>query len=99
LNNNTEASLQITEEEKVMLTDALTAYIKWKNIESANPGTALAIAVGVVCLRVGVTTVQNMTQNRAMYQDFLKKNYAPPAGSEPVNMEDNEPEQPKGKEV
>jgi len=75
INSRTEAALQITEDEQTMLIDAITAYIKWKNIEAANPGTALAIALGVLAIRLGITTVHITSQNKKTYADFLKKNY------------------------
>jgi hypothetical protein len=90
INEKTEQGLAITEEEQQMLLSALKSYLAWKNIEAANPGTALAIAVGAVILRLGITTAQFMAENRTTYKDFLSKygNLEPevqgsPEGSEP----------------
>jgi hypothetical protein len=87
INASTEQALQITEEEQKMLYDALKAYLEWKNIEAANPGTALAIALGVVGIRIAITTVTAMSQNKAMYRDFLKKNNIPTTGAVDLDAE------------
>lgn len=71
INEKTEQGLAIAEEEQVMLLSALKSYLAWKNIEAANPGTALSIAVGAVILRLGITTAQFMAENRAIFQEFL----------------------------
>jgi len=73
INLKTEQGLAITEEEQKMLLSALKSYLQWKNIEAANPGTALAIAVGAVILRLGLATAQFMAENRAMYKQFLSQ--------------------------
>lgn len=73
INQNTEAALRLTKEEIEMLESALQAYLEWKAIEAANPGTALALSLGAVGLRLTITTVTAMRQNRAMYKNFLEE--------------------------
>jgi len=86
INEKTEQGLAINEDEQKMLLSALKAYLEWKSIEAANPGTALAIAVGAVILRLGITTAQYMAENKALYKDFLSR-YANLEGEESPTKE------------
>jgi hypothetical protein len=93
MNAEMSESLQITEDEQKMLYDALKAYLEWKNIEAANPGTALAVALGVIAIRLSIETVSSRAEMKAMYNEFLKKNYAPAADNVTVEEETKQQEE------